>query len=379
MSRVMDTNVKVPPSATDRLAPYPGGQAAGGEPGGVELLQFAQTLCASTSHRQLERRFVTGFGRLFDLPMYALYVADPWTGDQLCLAPMGVSDSFLARYERGGRELNWLQTQLDATGRAVYNMALMESMDEWLEDPLYTKLKYLHDIRHEVQAPIINRDGVIGTLHCGTNDPGRGFTPYEVRLTEALGRVVGTVIEGIHSREGLERERDQVVVALDRTGTAVVITDPTDPDPRLNEAARCVLAEVVDAERALHRVIARPGGGEGFSRHVEVESVDGGTGLLHGHSSYTRAEGGALITVLELQRDRFEISTGTLMALTPRERDVALFVVDGRSDREIAERLSLSHHTVSQYVKRIYRKLDVSSRVALTRLLLELRDSSRRS
>ena len=35
------------------------------------------------------------------------------------------------------------------------------------------------------------------------------------------------------------------------------------------------------------------------------------------------------------------------------EREVALFVVDGRSDREIAERLSLSHHMVSQYVKRV--------------------------
>src|SRR5918994_627718 len=40
-------------------------------------------------------------------------------------------------------------------------------------------------------------------------------------------------------------------------------------------------------------------------------------------------------------------------AHTPREREVALFVVDGRSDREIAERLSLSHHMVSQYVKRV--------------------------
>ena len=93
-----------------------------------------------------------------------------------------------------GGNWNWLQDHLDATGRAAYNMALM-SMEEWLENPLYTKLKYLHDIRHEVQAPVVNRDGVIGTLHCGTNDP-RGFTPYEVRLTEALGRVAGTMIEG---------------------------------------------------------------------------------------------------------------------------------------------------------------------------------------
>jgi len=50
---------------------------------------------------------------------------------------------------------------------------------------------YLHDIRHEVQASVVNRDGVIGTLHCGTNDPCRGFTPYELQLTEALGRLTG--------------------------------------------------------------------------------------------------------------------------------------------------------------------------------------------
>jgi DNA-binding CsgD family transcriptional regulator len=57
---------------------------------------------------------------------------------------------------------------------------------------------------------------------------------------------------------------------------------------------------------------------------------------------------------------------------------VALLVIDGCSDREISQRLHLSPHTVSQYVKRIYRKLDVTSRVALTRLLLDLRDSRMR-
>jgi RNA polymerase sigma factor (sigma-70 family) len=371
----MDTQLNGVPPGTERHASV--GRVAGEEPGGVELLHFAQTLCGSANHAELQKRFTAGFGRLFDLPMWGLYTLDPWTGRPQCVASMGVSDSFLARYERGGRELNWMQEHLDATGHPAYNMALM-SMEEWLENPLYTKLKYLHDIRHEVQAPVVNRDGVIGTLHCGTNDPRRGFTPYEVRLTEALGRVTGTVIEGIDSRVGLERERDQAVVALDGTGTAVVITDPTASEPRLNEAARCLMAEVVDAERELNLVITSPGTGRGFSRHIDVELVDGGTGLLHGHSSHTRAEVNSLITVLELQRDQAEISAETLTALTPREREVALLVVDGRSDREIAERLCLSHHTVSQYVKRVYRKLDVGSRVALTRLLLDLRDLGRR-
>jgi len=64
------------------------------------------------------------------------------------------------------------------------------------------------------------------------------------------------------------------------------------------------------------------------------------------------------------------IAPGTLAGLTPREREVAALVVDGLTDREIAHRLSLSHDTVSQYVRRVYRKLGIDSRVGLTRLLL---------
>jgi DNA-binding CsgD family transcriptional regulator len=56
--------------------------------------------------------------------------------------------------------------------------------------------------------------------------------------------------------------------------------------------------------------------------------------------------------------------------LTPRERQIAELVVTGLTDRAIAAQLWLSHHTVSQHVKRVYRKLGVSSRVELTRLLV---------
>jgi hypothetical protein len=63
----------------------------------------------------------------------------------------------------------------------------------------------------------------------------------------------------MRDRDRLARERDQVVVALERTGTAVVIVETAASEPRLNEAARFLLADVVDAEQALHQVIARPG------------------------------------------------------------------------------------------------------------------------
>src|SRR5262245_39043511 len=117
-------------------------------------------------------------------------------------------------------------------------------------------------------------------------------------------------------------------------------------------------------------MIVRPHAQGTFAHHLDVELTDGYTGLLRSRSSYTRAGDSAMITVLELQRDLAEISQVTLAAVRPRERDVARYVVDGLSDREIAQRLFLSPFTVSQYVKRICRKLDVSSRVFLSCLLL---------
>lgn len=57
--------------------------------------------------------------------------------------------------------------------------------------------------------------------------------------------------------------------------------------------------------------------------------------------------------------------------LSKREREILRLVANGMSNREIAERLFLSHYTVETHVKRIYRKLAVSSRAMAVRTAME--------
>ncbi len=57
--------------------------------------------------------------------------------------------------------------------------------------------------------------------------------------------------------------------------------------------------------------------------------------------------------------------------LTSREADVARLICDGLSDKEIAKRLGLSHHTVKDYIKRIYSKFRVHARAQLVSLMFK--------
>jgi two-component system nitrate/nitrite response regulator NarL len=53
------------------------------------------------------------------------------------------------------------------------------------------------------------------------------------------------------------------------------------------------------------------------------------------------------------------------VVLTKREIDVVKLVVDGCTNRDVAQKLILTEHTVSNYLFRIYDKLGISSRVEL--------------
>jgi DNA-binding CsgD family transcriptional regulator len=64
-----------------------------------------------------------------------------------------------------------------------------------------------------------------------------------------------------------------------------------------------------------------------------------------------------------------------MAALSPQQREVALLIAAGRSNREIAEDLGLSFNTASSHVKQVYARLEVNDRSAVAQKLLLLAQS----
>lgn len=59
------------------------------------------------------------------------------------------------------------------------------------------------------------------------------------------------------------------------------------------------------------------------------------------------------------------VNSQGMALLTKREVDVVKLVIDGHSNRNVAQQLGLTEHTVSNYLFKIYEKLGISSRVEL--------------
>jgi DNA-binding CsgD family transcriptional regulator len=81
------------------------------------------------------------------------------------------------------------------------------------------------------------------------------------------------------------------------------------------------------------------------------------------------ARAGLWLTACEGARPPAMLAMPDAVDLTPREREVALLAAAGSSSREIADRLVVSVRTVDNHLQNVYRKLGVTRRQDLPRVL----------
>jgi DNA-binding CsgD family transcriptional regulator len=113
-----------------------------------------------------------------------------------------------------------------------------------------------------------------------------------------------------------------------------------------------------------------------YGERLVAESVteEGARALLSAATTFARLgavpwQRRALRHVPEADRDAVGGTALPSQLLSPRELQVALLVVDGRTSRDVANELFLSRRTVDFHLAAIYRKLGVSNRTHLARVL----------
>jgi DNA-binding NarL/FixJ family response regulator len=72
-----------------------------------------------------------------------------------------------------------------------------------------------------------------------------------------------------------------------------------------------------------------------------------------------------------LGSEAMKADPSNMAGLTPRELEVLRYVAMGLTDSAVGEKLFISPRTVSQHLRSIYSKLDVSSRSAATRYAVD--------
>lgn len=146
----------------------------------------------------------------------------------------------------------------------------------------------------------------------------------------------------------------------DAAASALAAAEPLDQP---FEQARTRLAVGERFRRSKRRAEARP-----FLR-TATESFErlGATGWAERAASELAATGE--------RRTARRVATASLDDLTPQELRVALAVVGGGTNREVAAALFLSERTVESHLGRVFRKLGVRSRSELTALVLTRRDA----
>jgi DNA-binding CsgD family transcriptional regulator len=182
------------------------------------------------------------------------------------------------------------------------------------------------------------------TLACGAIDRAEALAETAAHHSDRLGLAASAVRAACARAEVLLR-RDRAADALAIAQTAVAAAERV-PAPLDALEARLLAGRALVA--AGHR-----SAGETALQQVADDAEQSGARRLQ------RA------AARELRRLAPAAPRG---ALTERERDVAVLVAQGRSNRDVAATLYLSEKTVANTLTRVYAKLNVSSRSQLARM-----------
>jgi len=254
--------------------------------------------------------------------------------------------------------------------------------------------EYFRDVMQRLDAYHV----LYGILNDGTRPfaqlslyRGAADKPFDKTNGETLRSVLRYLATGLGAIASNTTVEEAAVVAeedlgvVSRTGTMISAPETWRRLLRLAALAEVSPRHALKEHEAIELFVQRvceelmSEQGKTPSRHEAVRDTPWGRFMIRAFrlpdsQGQTADQVGLLIRREEPRSLSLVRGTG-VAALSPQQREVALLIAAGKSNREIAEDLELSFNTASSHVKQVYARLEVNERAAVAQKLLLLAQS----
>jgi len=123
---------------------------------------------------------------------------------------------------------------------------------------------------------------------------------------------------------------------------------------------------LLDSSRADMVVLAFRSGASGvFCRKTELSALHKCVLAVHRGEIWANSEELGFVFAALASSVSYDLRKKPLAALTRREKELVESLVEGLTNREVAQQMAISQHTVKNYIFKIFDKLGVSNRVEL--------------
>jgi DNA-binding CsgD family transcriptional regulator len=299
---------------------------------------------------------------------YGWYLFKPDTVEPSVVSARGVSDRFLCLYESEGRRRDPIFARVAAELTTI-------SSDQHLSACERRSFKFQREISsgriaRAIQAPLAIAGKLHGSINVARDPNAPAFTPDDSECLDVIARHASIALARTQRESDLGRRCNLFEATLDVLGLPFVLTGP-DGDLIFANRAASVAGNASDLAAGLqitadmlasdqHWVATAIVSGQTSTKYSQLPNDPKRAGLA---VRSVRLDGTGVVAsfLYAVPRD----TTEALPSLTPREREIAQFVVRGLSNADIALATSISRNTVKQHLKHVFEKLQVGSRAEL--------------
>lgn len=230
--------------------------------------------------------------------------------------------------------------------------------------PRYRDIYRPYGFGHELRAALADGTGCWGYLTLIRAAGAPDFAEHEVELMHRLAPAIAQAVRAGHQSAASPAPVTPGVITIDREGTVLSMTDAA------RESFSTICAGSMHAVATA--AFAQADGRATPPAHTRVRTSDRRWLSISG--DVVRDEAGqavAAAVVVDAARPAQLLPVlAAAYGITPRESEVLELLARGASTSDIAGVLSISGHTVRDYVRSLFGKTGVSSRGELVHLLL---------